>query len=325
MTDQQALSGGADLGPIPYLRLPSPGSIFARRAERFAALAQGHTLSEYLELLSRLAAAQAAASTTVQLALDTEHIRHERPLDAAAHRRAPEWRDALSVILAELSTVDLPDEGRSALELLAALPPPELEALADRLLANAVLGTDLAAGPFAAAALQVYFTALAAQLPADAVARAPDGCPVCGSLPVTGLVLGDDKLRYLVCSLCATQWHHTRVQCAACHQGQGLRYFSLEGRTPGGGDGRAPSGASGEKGTPPRPRVAPSARAEACPSCKTYTKLFYVEADPRLEPFADDVATLSLDLLMAEEGWARHGVNLFLLAGEERAPAPEHP
>jgi FdhE protein len=61
-------------------------------------------------------------------------------------------------------------------------------------------------------------------------------------------------------------------------------------------------------------------KAEACSSCKSYTKLFYAEGDPRLEPFADDVATLSLDLLMAEDGWVRHGVNLFLVPGEERAP-----
>ena len=61
-------------------------------------------------------------------------------------------------------------------------------------------------------------------------------------------------------------------------------------------------------------------KAEACPSCKSYTKLFYAESDPRLEPFADDVATLSLDLLMAEDGWVRHGVNLFLVPGEERSP-----
>ena len=65
-----------------------------------------------------------------------------------------------------------------------------------------------------------------------------------------------------------------------------------------------------------------SAKAEACPSCKAYTKLLYVEEDPRLEPFADDVATLSLDLLMAEEGWVRHGVNLFLLTGGDLASAP---
>lgn len=323
MTDPQALSGGGELGPVPYLRLPRAGPLFARRAERFGELAPRHTLSEYLELLARLAGAQAAAAATVRLPLEGLHLGHERPIDASSHRRGPEWRDALRVILAELTAVDLPDEGHTALELLSGLPPPELEAMADRVLANAVLGTDLAAGAFAAAALQVYFASLAAQLAPDAVARAPDGCPACGSLPVAGIVLGDDKLRYLVCSLCATQWHHTRVQCAACHQGEGIKYYTLEdARSPGEGDGGELGRADGDAAATVSTHDTRSAKAEACPRCKAYTKLFYVEKDPRLEPFADDVATLSLDLLMAEAGWVRHGVNLFLLAGEDGVTPP---
>ena len=303
MNDSQPLTGSGGLGDIPYLRLPQPERVFARRAERFRALAADHTLSEFLELLGSIAAAQAVAAAQVKISTNGLAPARERPLDAENHRRGPEWREALIVIVSELREVPAPPETRAALDLLAALPPPELEALADRVLANAVQGADLAAGPFIAAALQVYFTALASRLSPGAVARQRDGCPVCGCLPVAGLVLGDDKLRYLVCSLCASQWHHTRVQCTACHEGEGIAYYALEGE-------RAhQAGVAGA-----------SARAEACPACKAYTKLFYAEKDPSLEPFADDVATLALDLLMAEEGWSRYGVNLFLLPGEVAAP-----
>lgn len=39
-----------------------------------------------------------------------------------------------------------------------------------------------------------------------------------------------------------------------------------------------------------------------------------IQADlPALEPLADDVATLDLDTLLAEEGWRRGGQNPFLL------------
>jgi FdhE protein len=308
MNDTQPLTGSGGLGDIPYLRAPQPERLFARRGERFRALAAGHTLSEFLELLGRLAAAQAVAAARVRISTNGLELPRERPLDAANHRRGAEWREALTVILAELRDAPAPPETRAALDLLAALAPPELEALADRLLTNAVQGADLAAGPFAAAALQVYFTALASQIPTEVVTHQKDGCPVCGSPPVAGLVLGDDKLRYLVCSLCASQWHHTRVQCTACHEGKGIAYYRLErGRV-----ASAPGPSSSE---------ASSARAEACPACKAYTKLFYVEKDPSLEAFADDVATLALDLLMAEEGWARHGVNLFLVPGESPADA----
>lgn len=317
MNDTQPLTGSGGLGDIPYLRPPQPERLFARRAERFRELAPGHTLSEFLELLGHLAAAQAVAAARVGISTNGLDLPRERPLGTANHRRGAEWREALAVILAELRDAPTPPETRAALDLLATLAPPELEALADRVLTNALQGADLAAGPFAAAALQVYFTALASQIPTEAVGHQKDGCPVCGSPPVAGLVLGDDKVRYLVCSLCASQWHHTRVQCTACHEGKGIAYYGLE-------RGRVASA----PGVPPRSEAsasssseasASSARAEACPACKAYTKLFYVERDPSLEPFADDVATLALDLLMAEEGWARHGVNLFLVPGVDAA------
>ncbi len=318
MNDTQPLTGSGGLGDIPYLRPPQPERLFARRAERFRELAAGHTLSEFLELLGHLAAAQAVAAARVRISTNGLDLPRERPLDAASHRRGAEWREALAVILAELRDAPAPPETRAALDLLAALGPPELEALGERVLTSAVRGTDLAAGPFAAAALQVYFTALASQIPTEAVARQKDGCPVCGSPPVAGLVLGDDKVRYLLCSLCASQWHHTRVQCTACHAGKGIAYYALErGRV-----ASAPGGSTGSEASASSSSEASSARAEACPACQAYTKLFYVEKDPSLEPFADDVATLALDLLMAEEGWARHGVNLFLVPGEGPADAP---
>lgn len=303
--DPQSASGPGGLSEIPPLRLPEVGGLFRRRAERFAALAPGHTLEEYLALLARVAEAQCTAAAMLRPALPPA-LAPGRPLDASTLRRGPEWRAALEVVRDELAAVDVPEESRAALQRLGALPPPELEALADRVLANAPAEADLAAAVFVAAALQVYFTGLAAQLsPAD-VPRARDGCPVCGAPPVVGVVLGDDKLRYLVCSLCASQWHHTRVQCAACHEGEGLAYFTLD-------DARASAaGPSLHKA---------HVKAEACPACRAYTKLFYVEQAPRLEPFADDVATLALDLLMAEEGWARHGVNLFLVPAAERDAA----
>ena len=58
-------------------------------------------------------------------------------------------------------------------------------------------------------------------------------------------------------------------------------------------------------------------KAEACSTCGAYLKLFYREKMPDAEPLADDVASLTLDLLAAQEGWGRSGVNLFLLGGAE--------
>jgi FdhE protein len=53
-------------------------------------------------------------------------------------------------------------------------------------------------------------------------------------------------------------------------------------------------------------------RAETCDHCHSYRKILYLEKDPSLEPVADDLGTLALDLLLAEEGYARASQNPLL-------------
>jgi FdhE protein len=55
------------------------------------------------------------------------------------------------------------------------------------------------------------------------------------------------------------------------------------------------------------------AKAETCNLCHTYAKMLYQARDAQVDPFADDLATLGLDLLVAEAGWARHAPNPLLL------------
>jgi FdhE protein len=277
-------------GEIIPLRLPVPARLFEKRAARFRALAPGHTAGDFLGTLADLAWAQCLACREVPLVTwGGRAPRPAVPLDIAEWHRGAAWREALGVILAEMGKAPLPGPGQAAVARLGGGGPAELEASADALLAGAYDRIDLAAAPFVGAALQVYWTALAAGLPAGGVERAEHGCPVCGSPPVAAVVLGDDRLRYLTCSLCAAEWHLTRVTCATCHSAGAVSYFSIEG------DREA-------------------AKAEACEECRTYLKLFYLEKDPHADPFADDAATLALDLLMAEEGYARGGLNLFVLS-----------
>ena len=45
--------------------------------------------------------------------------------------------------------------------------------------------------------------------------------------------------------------------------------------------------------------------------------------DPHAEAMADDLASVTLDLLVSDEGLDRHGVNLLLLFGDpDAAPDP---
>ncbi|MGP1683771.1 MAG: formate dehydrogenase accessory protein FdhE, partial [Giesbergeria sp.] len=56
--------------------------------------------------------------------------------------------------------------------------------------------------------------------------------------------------------------------------------------------------------------------AEACDSCHHYLKIMHVARDVHIEPVADDLATLTLDLLVSEAGYSRHGTNMLLLFGD---------
>ncbi len=279
-------SGAGELGEIPYLR-PHPGPAqFARRAQRFHELAEGHALGDFLEFCGRLGAAQAVAAGSLTVPADRGDLPAVRPLGTSAWPR-DEWIGAVRTIVGELESVHIPAAAREALTRLAGMEREGLANLSSRILSGDFAGLDLAAAPFAAAALQVEFAARAARIPPSKVKRAERGCPLCGLPPVAAVVLGEDKLRYLVCSLCGSQWHLTRLKCSHCASTAGISYFSLEGDL-------------GE------------VKAEVCEACTKYLKLFYLERRPGADPVADDLATLALDMLVSERGYRRSGVNLFL-------------
>jgi FdhE protein len=279
-------------GDVVPVHLPRPAELFARRARRFRELAPGNPMGEFLEALAEVADAQGEALRAMPVPAPPASDLGAAPLRATTHVRSPAWRDALAALVASLRSRPWPAPAAQALRRLASADPGELEALADGVLSGAPSTTDLAAAPFVGAALQAYFATLAGSL---AGARLPPGdgaCPVCASPPVAGIVLGDDKLRYLCCSLCGSEWNLARIQCWSCRSTGDIRFFGVAG-DPGG------------------------TKAEACGACHAYVKLFYREKMPAAEPLADDVASLTLDLLAAQEGWARSGVNFFLLGGAE--------
>ncbi len=288
MTERPGGVGVAKLGEIPYLR-PHPGAaLFTRRARRFEELADGHALAEFLRFCGRLSAAQAAAFGVATVPGAERALPAARPLDAAAPP-GDGWVAALRTIAAGLESAPMPVEACAALDRLAVMGDEELAVLASAILARQFAGLDLAEVPFAAAALQVEFAARAARVRPAGLERGERRCPACGSPPVAGVVLGDDRLRYLECSLCGSQWHVTRVKCSACGSTARISYLALEG-------------------------AAAGVKAEVCEGCRAYVKLFYLEARPSAEPAADDVATVALDALVCEQGYARNGLNLLLPA-----------
>jgi FdhE protein len=293
----------------PRVVLPATSSLFADRAARFLQLARDHPMAEYLSLMAAVAEAQhetlgrRRSPPVAEAALAQSRDYGMPPLSALSHARHPQWRDDLRDLVARVA-------GRPAAKAMVVsvqtLDDASLEALADRVLGSTTLDEDAAAVPLVGAALQVYFTRLAATIDVDLVKDfdVATVCPVCATRPVASVVrLGGERnnLRYLCCALCNTEWHMTRIKCSTCEEEKGVHYLSLQA-----GDA-AP--ASNELG------VAAARRAEACDECKSYLKIFYQEKDPQLDPVADDLASLALDVLVDERGYGRSGPNLLFHPG----------
>lgn len=307
---------------LTFLHLPEPG-VFAERALRLRALAAGHAMRDFLLFVAELAEAQhRALSASPALPLPTpEQIdaaaRAGQPLlPAETSPRAAAWRESLRALLQDLAR-RLPDGPPKATVLqLAAVSDEHLETQAGRLLGGVMLGLDLASAPLIAAGLQLHWVRLAQQTaaahaggPVAAFGRIDDPtvCPCCGSHPVASVErLGAEGARYLACGLCATQWHYVRIKCAHCQSTKGISLQSLV--------------AADDAASTTTEAVV---QAECCSECGHYLKLMHPARDTGVEPVADDLATLTLDLLVSEAGLQRHGVNLLLLFGEpEEAPLP---
>ena len=277
------------LGAIAPVRLPEPVALFTRRAERLEALSRGHATFDWLALLARIARGQAVAAREIRPAVEGFAPGVPRPLEPSKVQRADTCRRMLGVILGAVRSGDLPEPARRAVEGLGDSSAARIHSLEEDVLEGGVAAESLAAAPFVAAALQAQFASLAARLVPGEVPPSAQGCPVCGSPPIAGTVHGDDRLRYLACSLCGTGWHLPRVHCALCRGTAGLSYFAVDGTE--------------------------GARAEACDRCRAYVKQFDLAKLPGAEPLADDAASLALDVLMAEEGFGRGGANLLVAAG----------
>jgi len=290
-------------GEIPFIY--QPDSVFRDRAMRLRQLAAGHVMKDFLLFMAQLTEAQHAALTVfpqvplpsaAELTLCREH--GMPPLSVQSWPRDPVWQEALRQIIAHvMQTATV--ETRKILLHLQQMDSAALETFATDILSGQFDGMDLGAAPFVAAALQVYWTYMASTLGVQAFAAndISNLCPVCASPPVSSIVrIGgrENGLRYLCCSVCNTQWHMVRVKCSNCESTKGISYYAIEGT----------SGA---------------VKAETCDECGTYLKIMHMDKDPQVDPVADDLATLALDLMMDENGKNRSGPNLFLISPSELA------
>lgn len=289
----------------PFVLLP-PSDMFARRAERLDANSPDHPLGAYLSLMARVARAQDAVLNdppvlptlnTRSLAMALQH--RMPPLAVDTLLQDPAWQTVLVAWLTRFTeqNADLPEPVTQALSKLRDADEAQRLEWAIRLTSGRFSELPSAVVPFLGAGLQLAWTLWLGQVEAEGVREQENQteCPCCGSLPVVGVIHRHspvDGARYLLCSLCATQWHFVRLKCSHCKGTRGLEYLHFDD---------SPYGM----------------RAETCPECHTCLKQLYLEHAPQEEAIAADLASLDLDMSLAEQGFHRRAPNLLLAPGGE--------
>jgi FdhE protein len=113
-------------------------------------------------------------------------------------------------------------------------------------------------------------------------------CPFCSSRPVAGVLRGegDGGKRWLLCSLCSTEWQYRRVICPGC----------------------------GEENKEKLPIYTaaefPAARVDACDTCHTYLKSIDLTKDGHAIPVVDEIATVALNIWAEEHDYVKLETNL---------------
>jgi len=291
----------------PFLHLP-PHNLFALRAERLEHLAIGHPLADYLRLIAGLCRVQQQVfdDPPSNAPIDEQSLEVCRqhgmpPFAADTLIREDGWQAYLDALLQRYGVPEQPAVADAVMSLRAA-SPGQLRAWAVALVSGQYSLVPAALVPFLGAALQTAWShrllsAPSLQLvPGNSLGQ----CPACGSPAMAGVIRHRGRhngLRYLVCSLCACEWHVVRVKCVYCEQSKGLEYLRLE-------DDRHAA------------NQAPL-RAEVCPSCNSYLKLLYLENDAEAEALSADLSSLLLDMRLAQDGYQRLAPNLMLAPGDE--------
>jgi FdhE protein len=113
-------------------------------------------------------------------------------------------------------------------------------------------------------------------------------CPLCTGRPQVAVLRpeGDGGKRFLLCSFCLTEWEFRRVLCPVCEETdhQKLPRYTAEGIA--------------------------STRVEACQTCKFYLKSVDMTVDGNAVPVVDEIATASLDLWAANQGFRKVHPNI---------------
>ena len=283
----------------PFAVVPDPTTLFARRAGRLRAYAAVSPLAPYLDFVAGICDAQQAIVADLPPLAPPDEASVARaasfampPLDRSSAAPDAALATTLDRLFAAVAPLAMPDAAARALARARGADAEHRARMVGDVLADAIPVEELAEHAYVAAALQVDFARRAAGLDARRLVPVGDGvCPACGGPPVASLIVewpNAHGSRFCACALCATLWNYVRIRCCACGSTKGIGYQEIAD-SPG------------------------TVKAETCDACRTYVKVMYQNKDGAIEPVADDIGTLALDLMMRDGPYRRAAFNPFLL------------
>lgn len=289
--------GGVPEAPLVFL--PDPVTLFQNRKKRFAFLAETSELAPYLKFLADLSGLQARlclslppVSPPLEEAMRQAAAGAMPPINRVALINDAALGLTLDAVLEGAVALDMPEPARLALAAVTAAELEDRHWMFDNILSDIVPEDSVAPHLFVAAAVQVHLARLSAQLDPARLVRISTGvCPACGGKPVSSSVTSTpdiDNVRYASCAGCATQWNEVRVKCLCCGSTKGISYNSAQTHEA-------------------------TVKAETCRECSSWVKIFYQMKNPSLDPVADDIGTLGLDMMMKDTQFRRAGFNPFLV------------
>ncbi|HEX4606250.1 MAG TPA: formate dehydrogenase accessory protein FdhE [Candidatus Angelobacter sp.] len=142
---------------------------------------------------------------------------------------------------------------------------------------------------FFANALLQPFAEYLAERTNSATESSPPLCPFCASKPQVAVLRpeGDGAKRFLLCSLCGTEWFFRRILCPNCAEENKDKLPVFQAQE------------------------FDYVRVDACDTCHTYIKSIDLSKNGNAVPVVDELATVSLNLWAQENNYQKLQPNLF--------------
>ncbi len=122
----------------------------------------------------------------------------------------------------------------------------------------------------------------------DAVRERGRDCPLCGHKPQVGCLVpeGDGTALVLSCSVCFSEWRHSRESCPSCREPSSAKLVHYHA-----------------------PEI-DHLEVLACDTCRVYVNVIRAASAPDAVPDVDEITALPLDVWAAENGYRKLVRNL---------------